>query len=415
MASSRRASYPGPEMRLLLARAGLADNGKRLTPEIIREVAETFSEVGSAPVVLGHELSEAMPALGWVTSLEASPDGSLLFGDLALLSPLKEAYELGYYRKWSVGLRRRPADGRWYLHHLAFLGAVPPAIKGLETVNLAEGAEEVETFEFAEKVRFVSRARTDWPVAEKGTPWDADSAKKRLVEKGGYELLARCCGAVERHEGEAELPEALSRYHFPFCDVIDGRVKVVPKAVSSGLAYLHGARGVKVREDLARVARPVLERLQKRIEKEVEMADIEALKKENAELKARIEELEKKLSEAKEEKAEFADLKGEMERLREAYEQTQRELRKERLSRLRETAEGKLPKEALEKLLAFADRLPEEPLEFSDGEKKVKRDPLEVLTEILALIPKPVSEGPLGFAETAEDNGPDPNELARKF
>jgi len=398
-----------------LARAGLADNGKRLTPEIIREVVETFPEVGEAPVVIGHQFADYMPAFGWVKSVWANEGYTLLFGDVDLLPPLKDSYEEGYYRKWSVGIYRRPRDGKRYLHHLAFLGAVPPAIKGLSVIKMAEDGKEGEVFEFADKVRFVSRAKINWPVAKRETSWDADSAKKRLVNKGGWELLAQCCGAVEFHDSETKLPDAISRYHFPFCDVINGEVKIVPKAVSSGLGYLHGARGVTVREDLARVVRPVFERLKKRIEKEVEMADLETLQKENTELKARIEELERKLSEAKAKEGEFADLKGELERLRAEFAETQRQLKRERLAKLRSAAEGKLPKEALDRLLVFAEGLPEEPLEFSDGKKKEKRDPLEVLTEIFSALPKPVTEGALAMGDVKPEDDFDPAKMAQKL
>ncbi len=406
-------------MELVLARAGLADNGKSLTPEIIREVVETFSEIKSAPVTIGHELADYMPAYGWVKSLRANEDNTLLFGEVELLPPLRDAYELGYFRKWSIGVRKRPKDGKRYLHHLAFLGAVPPAIKGLEVIKMAEEGGEMEEFEFADKVRFVSKAKTSWDIADKGTSWDADGAKRRLVKKGGWKLLSQCCGAVEFHDDETELPSAVSRYHFPFCDVIDGKVKIVPKAVSSAIGYLHGARGVKVREDLARVVRPVFDRLKKRIdkyfEKEADMADIEILKKENAELKARIEELEEKLKEAEGKAEEFSDLKRELERLKTEFADAKARLRKEKISRLKEIAQGKVPKESLDKLLAFAEKLPDEELEFAEGDKKVKRDPIEVLSEIFASLPKPVSEGILAMGDVKTEEEFDPNQIAQKL
>ena len=192
-------------MKVVLARVGLEDNGKHLTPEVVREVVETFSEVGEAPVVIGHQFADYMPAFGWVKSVWANEDYTLLFGDVDLLPPLKDSYEEGYYRKWSVGIYRRSRDGKRYLHHLAFLGAVPPAIKGLSVIKMAEGGEG-EVFEFADQVRLVSRAKTDWPVAERSTPWDADSVKKRLIEKGGYQLLAQCCGTIEFREDEGTPP-----------------------------------------------------------------------------------------------------------------------------------------------------------------------------------------------------------------
>jgi len=399
-------------MRLVLGRAGLADNGKRLTSEIIQEVVETFAEVKEAPVTIGHTYADYMPAFGWVKKVWTDEDNSLLLGEVELIPPLKEFFQEGYFRKWSVGIRKRPKDGKHYLHHLAFLGAVPPAIKGLSVIKMSEEGE-TEMYEFADTVRFVSQAKTDWPVAEGEVAWDAEAAKKRLVEKGGYRLLAQCCGAVELLSKEDKLPEALSRYHFPFCDVIAGKVKIVPKAVSSALSYLHGARRVSVRKELAQVVKPVFEKLKKYMEKEMEMGDVEALKKENTALKAKIEELEKKLSQAKSERKEFAELKDELKLLQTKFAETAKQLKQERLQRLRAAAEGKLPKEALKQLLVFAERLPEEPLVFAEGEKKEKKDPLEWLAEILAALPKPVAEGALQMGDVKDKEEFDPAKMAQ--
>jgi len=402
-------------MELILARAGLADNGKDLTSEIIREVVETFPEVKEAPVTLGHAYADYMPAFGWVKSLRADQDYTLLFGDVELLKPLRDAFEEGYFKKWSVGIRRRPRDGKRYLHHLAFLGAVPPAIKGLTVIKMSEEGEE-EMFVFSDNVKFVSKAKTDWPVAEKNIEWDVDAAKKRLVEKGGWELLAKCSGAVELHDTDkTDYPEAYSCYHFTFCDVIDGEVKIIPKAVSAGLAYLHGARGVTVRKDLARIVEPVFEKLKKHIEKEVEMGDIQELKKENEELKAKIDELEKKLSEAQKGSKEFADLKEELDNLRAEFAEAKKQLKNEKIQKLRSAAEGKLPKEMLDKLLIFAESLPEEPLEFAEGEKKEKKDPLEVLAEIFSALPKPVQEGALYMEDRKQEEDFDPTKMAQNL
>lgn len=405
-------------MELILARAGLADNDRHLTSDIIREVVETFEDVKEAPVTLGHKLADYMPAFGWVKRVWTNKNATLLFGEVDLLPPLKEAYEAGFYRKWSVGIKRRLKDGKHYFHHLAFLGAVPPAIKGLSVIKMSEG-DKIDMFEFSEdNRRFVSYAKTDWPIAEPTYSWDADAAKRRILEKGSWELLAKCCGAVEIDKEENKLPEAVSRYHFPFCDVIDGKVKIVPKAVSSAFAYLHGAQGASVREELARIVVPVFEQLKKRIEKqkeEMNMADIEALKKENEQLKAKIEELEKKLSKADDERKEFSDIKGELERLKTEFAEAKKQLKEERIQKLRAAVEGKLPKESLDKLLAFAETLPEEPIEFSDGDKKEKKDPLEVLAEIFSAIPKPIQEGMLRMADVKQEEDFDPTKMAQNL
>jgi predicted nuclease with TOPRIM domain len=135
---------------------------------------------------------------------------------------------------------------------------------------------------------------------------------------------------------------------------------------------------------------------------EEEMKELEALKKENTALKAKIEELEKKLSQAKSERKELAELKDELKLLQTKFAETARQLKQERLQRLRAAAEGKLPEEALKQFLVFAERLPEEPLVFAEGEKKEKKNPVEWLAKILAALPRPVAEGALQMGDVKD-------------
>ena len=360
-------------MRIELAKVGLwgsTDNATPLTLEDLREVVETFPEVKEVPITIGHSLSDWMPAFGWIKGLELDEEEGVLYGDAELSDILKEAYEKGLYKKWSIGIRRRASDGKRYLHHVAFLGAVPPKIKDLKVVSafFSEGDPDEVWEELAENVRFISRAKTDWPIADPDTSWDADGAKKRLFERG---VLDRCCAVIELREGE-DKPEALSRYHFPYCDVVDGRVKIVPKAVSAGIAYLHGARGVKVRKELAEKAKPVLEKLRKRIEEYKErkggkdMSDVTK---------------------------EFEDLKKQVSLYRER-------LRKERLEKLKSAAEGKVPKDKVNALVALGDVILDGEVELSDeGGEKVKRDAFEILLDILSSIPMPVEPGKRQFSD----------------
>ncbi len=133
------------------------------------------------------------------------------------------------------------------------------------------GVAKVQEVEKSGDTYYVSRAKTDWPIAfDYPRNWDPEAAKERILQKGGWKLLAQCVAVIEFKRGEKGLPEAKSRYSFPFCDVVDGKVMIVPKAVSSGLGYLNGARGVKIDPAKAKVARPVLEKLQERIRREKE-------------------------------------------------------------------------------------------------------------------------------------------------
>ena len=121
-------------MKLELARAG-SHNGIILTPEDLLDMAENF--VSDVPVTVGHEADDSMPAYGWVTSVELSADGGVLVGEIELGAELAEAFAEGRYKNWSIGAARNDED-RLYLHHVAFLGAVPPMIKGLKVIEMGD-------------------------------------------------------------------------------------------------------------------------------------------------------------------------------------------------------------------------------------------------------------------------------------
>ena len=350
-------------MIIELARVG-DWNGEKLTEKELEDVVKNFK--GEVPVVLGHNYADFMPAFGWVKRVWK--EGDSLYGEVELSDILKDAYEAGLYKKWSVGLRK--GESGWYLHHLAFLGAVPPRIKDLKVVNFSD-AKDVLKLEFEDKTVYKSYAKTDYPVCL-DCSWDADGAKKRIVEKYGWKKLAECVGAVELKEGEKGLPEAYSRYKFPYCDVVDGKIQIVAKAVSTGLAYLNGARGVKVDPELEKVVRPIFEKLHKKVEK------------------------------AKEKQG-GKDMSDQVKKLQEELSKVKGELKRQKVNELVKVAEGKVPKEKLELLKVFAEKLePDAVIELSEGEKK---SPIDILKEIFASIPEPVKEGEMEFGDIPKKEG----------
>lgn len=121
-------------MKLELARAG-SHGGVNITPEDLLSMAKNF--VSDVPVTIGHESDDSMPAYGWVRSLEVSADGTVLIGEIELGADLSEAFEQGRYKNWSIGAARGEDDSL-YLHHVAFLGAVPPMIKGLQIIEMGD-------------------------------------------------------------------------------------------------------------------------------------------------------------------------------------------------------------------------------------------------------------------------------------
>lgn len=137
--------------RLLLAFAGLHHNGHTLTDADLSEVAETGNAIGEAPLTVGHPRGSA-PQYGTVSGFGTGPytnplNGQAttgLFADVEPAPALKDAVDGGFFRQRSVGLSRDP-QGRLYPHHLAVLGATPPACKGMPALQFGDD-EHVETF-----------------------------------------------------------------------------------------------------------------------------------------------------------------------------------------------------------------------------------------------------------------------------
>lgn len=96
------------------------------------EIAETFPEIKKAPVSLnGHWPDPAKPRMGNVVAVTFDETTSTLFGDVEEQDVLAKAVDDGFFPDVSIGAKRRASDGKMYLHHLAYLGEMPPAIKNL--------------------------------------------------------------------------------------------------------------------------------------------------------------------------------------------------------------------------------------------------------------------------------------------
>jgi hypothetical protein len=98
-----------------------------------------------APLVVGHPALDA-PAYGWVGALRSlpHPDGHRLVIDSRDVEPrFAELVASRRFPKRSAAFYppqhpNNPAPGAWYLRHVGFLGAQPPAIAGLKDVQFAQ-------------------------------------------------------------------------------------------------------------------------------------------------------------------------------------------------------------------------------------------------------------------------------------
>ncbi|MEL3903501.1 MAG: hypothetical protein P1P63_00035 [Treponemataceae bacterium] len=144
-------------MRTLeLARVGKwGVNSDEITEVDLADAVETFTP--RRPVGIGHEAmhKDDAPKFGDVWSVALSNDGKTLTGDVEFSEELDTLYRAGKYDGWSVSLPKRAKDGKTYLHHLAFLGAMPPKIPGLkelQSFRFSDG-DKVSSFEFSGKLK----------------------------------------------------------------------------------------------------------------------------------------------------------------------------------------------------------------------------------------------------------------------
>jgi len=108
---------------------------------ISKAVASFDPSYHEPPIVVGHPKDNA-PAFGWVQGLKQS--GSRLLAKIRDVVPEFEAIaKQGLYKKRSASFY---PDGR--LRHVGFLGAAPPAVKGLADLKFDDG-EAMVTFEFS--------------------------------------------------------------------------------------------------------------------------------------------------------------------------------------------------------------------------------------------------------------------------
>ena len=92
-------------------------------------------KVHEAPLCVGHP-QDNKPAYGWVKSLSVAASGALAMDTHNIAPAFAEAVNSKAFKKRSASFYppshpQNPKQGSWYLRHVAFLGAQPPAIKGL--------------------------------------------------------------------------------------------------------------------------------------------------------------------------------------------------------------------------------------------------------------------------------------------
>lgn len=160
-----------------------------------------------APLVVGHPTADA-PAYGWVKSL-AFADGHLQAEPQQVDEAFAEMVEKGRFKKMSGSFYRpdapsNPVPGVYYLRHIGFLGAQPPAVKGLRDASFAEDDQSV-TVEFGEL--------TGWSLTTLGD--GLRTLREWLIGKFGLveadkALPSYVVGNVERAAAQPDEPDDIN-------------------------------------------------------------------------------------------------------------------------------------------------------------------------------------------------------------
>lgn len=138
-----------------------------------------------APLCIGHPKDNA-PAYGWVQSMGLGAGGAVAVRPHQVNADFAELVNTGAFKKVSASwylpdAAANPKPGTLYLRHVAFLGAQPPALKGLPSVEFSDNDEGTVTIDFAEV-----------PGWQRASGWRAVTAMLRafrdmLVEDKGAE------------------------------------------------------------------------------------------------------------------------------------------------------------------------------------------------------------------------------------
>lgn len=129
-----------------------ATNGDTLsfTDDYLKDVVASYNPtIHESPAVIGHP-KDNHPAYGWVKALSFDEGTGTLYADFDQVDANFEAMlKAGRFKKRSASFYpathpSNPTKGKPYLRHVGFLGAQPPAVKGLPDFSEEQDCPVVE-------------------------------------------------------------------------------------------------------------------------------------------------------------------------------------------------------------------------------------------------------------------------------
>lgn len=182
-----------------------ASNGRTIEfgEDMLRAAVAAYDPaLHEAPIVVGHPKDNG-PAYGWVKALDFDETGAIVADTQQVDADFAEMVQAGRFKKRSASwylpdAPNNPKPGTLYLRHVGFLGAQPPAVKGLKEVSFSE-EEGVVEFVDSERYAFASihamlRNLRDWIIGKDGLETadkllpnfflsDVDAAARKAIEE----------------------------------------------------------------------------------------------------------------------------------------------------------------------------------------------------------------------------------------
>lgn len=195
-----------------------------------------------APLTVGHPASN-LPAYGWVKGL-AAPAGVLTMNSHQVEPQFAEMVQAGRFKKRSASFYppthpSNPAPGQWYLRHVAFLGAQPPAVPGLKDIQFAEGdADGAVCFSEAVLNPSTHQEKTTMDEETKARLAKAEAEAKAALEAQAAAEAATKAAQEQLAQFAEQQRQATHTGHVSFCEAQVKAGKLLPKDQATAVAVL---------------------------------------------------------------------------------------------------------------------------------------------------------------------------------
>lgn len=190
-----------------------------------------------APLTVGHP-AHNLPAYGWVKGLAINGAGNLAMDTHQVEPQFAEMVDRKLFKKRSAsfyppGHAGNPKPGNWYLRHVAFLGAQPPAIAGLADFAEDDNSGTVNFSEplFNQEQLRMSKELQDQLTASQAQAAAADAARTKAESE-----------AAEANAKLAQFAESAKRERVAgFTNFCDAQIKagcLLPKEKDAAISVL---------------------------------------------------------------------------------------------------------------------------------------------------------------------------------